>query len=259
MTVAISTASSLVASSFLSREHPFRHQGAVLLGAAGGVSSSALSPKGCQVLGDVFGFVVQGLLFAVCVGSLLLKWWLEVPRRNFKIFLLDSSKQIVGAGVIHVLNMLCAIVFMSFEVEMADECAWYWVNIMIDTTVGCLICFGFLKLSERLLGYDSGHYGKGAATGIDWKTNPDYWKWFHQISLWCFIVCCMKLCVVGLMYAFATFWANLAISCTHWIKDVQIRLMFVMILTPTCMNMFQFWVTDSFIKWKGEAKKDVDS
>merc|ERR1719408_1238675 len=110
------------------------------------------SPKGCQVLADTFGFIVQGLLFAVCVSSLLFKWYMETPRRLFKIFLLDSSKQIVGAGVIHCLNMLCAMLFSTFEGAMADECAWYWINIMIDTTLGCVICWGFLKLTEKIFG-----------------------------------------------------------------------------------------------------------
>merc|ERR1719387_1195839 len=133
------------------------------------------TPQQCNILSDTFGFIVQGLLFGVCVGSLLLKWYMEVPRRKFKIFLLDSSKQIVGAGVIHVLNMACAMWFTELSAggEEADECAWYWVNIMIDTTFGCIVCWALLKLSELLFGYDSGHYGKGAATGIDWEANPD--------------------------------------------------------------------------------------
>jgi len=217
------------------------------------------SPKGCQVLGDFFGFIVQGLLFAFCVGSLLLKWCIEVPRRKFKIFLLDSSKQIVGAGCIHCLNMVCAMWFAGMEIEGADECAWYWVNIMVDTTFGCIVCWGFLKISELLLGYDSGNYGKGASTGIDWESNPDYWTWSFQISIWCVIVCLMKLVVVGIMFVFSGPLSNAAIFCTHWIKDLQWRLIFVMIVTPTCMNMFQFWVTDSFIKWKGGGKKEADS
>merc|ERR1719159_1803018 len=80
------------------------------------------SPQQCNILSDWFGFFVQGALFAVCCGSLLMKWYLENPRRKFKIFLLDSSKQIVGAGVIHCLNMLCAMIFADFDDALADEC-----------------------------------------------------------------------------------------------------------------------------------------
>merc|ERR1719183_1277994 len=126
--------------------------------------------------------------------------------------------------------------FSGLDSATADECAWYWINIMIDTTFGVLVCWGFLKASERLFGYDSGHYGKEAKTGIDWETNPDFFKWGKQIAAW------------------------RAIVCTHWISNVQVRLVFVMIITPACMNMFQFWVSDNFLKFskKSEASEDEE-
>jgi len=211
---------------------------------------------GCQVLSGFSGYVVQGMLFAVCVGSLLFKWWIEEPQRKLQIFILDSSKQFVGAGVIHFWNLVCAMAFSRFEASAADECAWYWVNIMIDTTFGVAVCWVLLKLTERVFGYDSGHYGKGAVTGIDWEGSPDFNKWFRQIFAWCCIVSAMKLLVVVIMYSFAPVFEKIAVACTHWITNRTLRLVFVMIITPTCMNMFQFWVTDSFLKYSKKAKKD---
>lgn len=211
----------------------------------------------CQVMSDRFGFVVQALLFIVAIGSLLLKWSLEKPRRQLNIFALDSSKQVVGAGLIHVLNMVCAVIFSGFEAALADECAWYWVNIMIDTTFGVVICWALLKATEAVFGYDSGHYGKKSETGIDWEQNPDYSKWAAQITVWCIIVALMKLVVVVVMYCFSSFWERISVVCTHWIADRQMRLIFVMIITPTCMNMFQFWMTDSFLKYTKAAHKSV--
>jgi hypothetical protein len=212
----------------------------------------------CQVLSGVSGVMVQGALFAVSVSALLLKWKFEEPRRLIGVFLLDSSKQFVGAGVIHALNMICAVTFAHLEASVADECAWYWVNIMIDTTFGVLVCWGLLKLTERFFGYDSGHYGKGASTGINWEANPDYQKWLHQIMVWCGIVAIMKTVVVILMYTFAPFWINVSVACTHWIIDRNRRLLFVMLVTPTFMNMFQFLATDSFLKYsRRKAKEDV--
>lgn len=216
------------------------------------------TPEQCQVLGDVFGVVVQGLLAAVVACTLLLKWWLEKPQRRFKIFALDSSKQFFGAGAIHVSNMLCAVVFASMmEHHAGDECAWYWVNIMIDTTFGVVVCYALLKATEALFGYDTGHYGKKAETGIDWEQDPDYGKWFQQIVVWCFIVMLMKAVVVCMMAAAPAFWVWLANSATHWIHDRQHRLIFVMIVTPTMMNMFQFLVQDSFLKHQKTAEKDL--
>lgn len=202
----------------------------------------------CQVLSGNVAVIVQVLLFGICVSSLLFKWWMEVPRRKLQIFCLDSSKQFVGAGVIHVLNLMCAVAFTSMKESAADECSWYWINIMIDTTFGVGVCWLLLKATERLFGYDSGHYGKGP-TGIAWETNPDFTKWLSQIMAWCLIVSTMKLFVVLIMWMFAPAWIHIAVACTHWIKQPTARLVFVMIFTPMCMNMFQFWVTDSFLKY----------
>jgi len=81
------------------------------------------APPQCQVLSGFSGIVVQALLFGVSVGSLLTKWWLEKPRRRFRIFFLDSSKQFLGAGVIHCLNLVCAVTFSHLQASAADECA----------------------------------------------------------------------------------------------------------------------------------------
>lgn len=215
--------------------------------------------KPCQVLSGNVAFIVQVLLFGICVSSLLFKWWMEVPRRKLQIFCLDSSKQFVGAGVIHALNLVCAVAFNSMQESAADECSWYWINIMIDTTFGVGVCWFLLKATERVFGYDSGHYGKGQ-TGIDWEANPDFNKWFSQISAWCLIVSTMKMIVVLIMWTFAPVWIRIAVACTHWIKQPTGRLVFVMIFTPMCMNMFQFWVTDSFLKYSKNiktAEKDI--
>lgn len=208
------------------------------------------APKECEILGGTFGYIVQGLLFMLCCSVLLVKWRMEVPQRTLKVFMLDSSKQFVGAGVIHVLNMVCATIFSSQEHATADQCAWYWVNIMIDTTLGVLICFALLKATEKIFGYESGKYGKKAETGIDWEKNPDYTTWGKQIAVWCGIVCMMKGFVIVLMWAFHSFWEWASIACTHWISNRRWRLVFVMIVTPTCMNAFQFWVQDTFLKYK---------
>mmetsp|Transcript_51536 Transcript_51536/g.116612 ORF Transcript_51536/g.116612 Transcript_51536/m.116612 type:complete len:256 (-) Transcript_51536:85-852(-) len=245
-----------------SQPHTYGATTATALEAPSSGSGSLLDTRAhesCKVLGDTFGFIVQGLLFAVVMSILLLKWWLEKPRRQFKIFALDSSKQVVGAGAIHVANMVFAMVFSGLETAAADECAWYWVNIMLDTTLGVFFCWILLKMTEKLFGYDSGHYGKKAQTGIDWETNPDYAKWFGQIVVWCVIVSVMKLAVVVLMWSFAAFWEHLATLSTHWIPGRQLRLVFVMIVTPTFMNMFQFVVTDSFIKYSRRSGGREDS
>ena len=58
------------------------------------------------------------------------------------------SKQIVSAAIAHLLNVLLA-VFLSLD-NNTDSCVWYFVNILVDTTIGVCICFLFMKIIDRI-------------------------------------------------------------------------------------------------------------
>lgn len=55
---------------------------------------------------DLFTLAVQMVLAFVAIASLYVKRLQEVPRRNFRTWFLDVSKQAIGAGYAHVLNMV---------------------------------------------------------------------------------------------------------------------------------------------------------
>merc|ERR1712167_294135 len=92
----------------------------------------------------------------------------------------------------------------GLEEESAnEECTWYWLNIMIDTTFGVGVVYCFLQLATSFLqkyydaDFKNGTYGP---KGTDWKEDPSYRMWFGQLLLWLCIVCSMKLIVVIIMY-----------------------------------------------------------
>jgi len=55
---------------------------------------------------DVFTLMVQLMLAVLALGSLYIKRLREVPRRTFRTWFLDISKQGFGAAYAHVLNMV---------------------------------------------------------------------------------------------------------------------------------------------------------
>lgn len=67
--------------------------------------------KVCKVYDheDFFTVFVQLLLAAFALLSLWFKRQTEKPRRKFRTWFLDVSKQGLGAGYAHVLNMVCFI------------------------------------------------------------------------------------------------------------------------------------------------------
>merc|ERR1712194_454668 len=188
------------------------------------------------------------------------KWRIERSRRSFSVFAMDSSKQVIGAGWIHTMNMICAIALSRFvpikssEGATTDECGWYWVNIMVDTTIGVCVSYGILKFFEQRLRFRSGCYdpswneAEPAQEYIlferEQKENPlsardtlyhSYWK---QLAVWIGVVTLMKCCMVILMVSFSSSWGMLANLCTGWIRNTDVRLFFCYDCNAFCHERF---------------------
>ncbi len=56
----------------------------------------------------------------------------------------------ISASTVHIHNLLIAI-FLSISIETtSDECIWYFLNLLVDTTIGVMICFGLMHLVDKL-------------------------------------------------------------------------------------------------------------
>eukprot|EP00928_Gymnodinium_smaydae_P008276 TRINITY_DN13012_c0_g1_i1.p1 TRINITY_DN13012_c0_g1~~TRINITY_DN13012_c0_g1_i1.p1 ORF type:complete len:416 (-),score=87.49 TRINITY_DN13012_c0_g1_i1:71-1270(-) len=215
-------------------------------------------PERCYVLSDSFGYAMQGMLFTACLGSLFLKWANERPRREPRVFLLDCSKQLLGALWYHALNMLLAEVLSRVaKGGEADECAWYLVNFVVDCSCGLMLNVSLLKLTERSMGYSSGNYLKSNdVTGVGDQDVVDWQEWLKQLSLYCGVVTLSKSMMVPIMLMSLDHWAHLGALWTTWIVDVDLRLFFVMVIAPAVLDILFFWVTDEFIKSPGLARPE---
>lgn len=103
---------------------------------------------GCELLGN-FGFIIQGILGVLSFAVLFYKRFSENPKRTWKVWFFDSSKQLSSAGLAHVLNVIIAI-FLSKKSDNGDSCVWYFINIFIDSTMGMLICYILITILNML-------------------------------------------------------------------------------------------------------------
>lgn len=102
----------------------------------------------CQLLGP-FALFVQAALGAVAISSLVVKRYRETPKRPWKIFTFDVSKQVLGSMLTHVLNLamsmfstvdLIAAVATAASQAKADDgrvpnpCSYYLLNLGIDVS-----------------------------------------------------------------------------------------------------------------------------
>lgn len=208
----------------------------------------------CTIASSSFDWGVQLLLFLACMGSLLLKWHLEDPQRRLITFALDVSQQVCAAGLYHLLNMLFAAFLSDALGDHADACAMYWISFVIDTSIGTFFTCFLLWTSRRYLGYKSGNYycaDENDDPGQEAKMeNFDANKWARQILAFCGIVCTSKAMTSSLVFSALPFWSSIGIACTEWIRNPQLRLLWVMMITPAVMDTLTFWITDEFIKDK---------
>lgn len=177
------------------------------------------------------------------MSSLVYKRHRESPKRPWRIWLFDISKQVLGQLVVHGVNVLIS----DLVAHAADgnACVFYFLNILVDTTIGVGVIYLVLHLTTWLLaekcglkGFESGQYG----------TPPSFVYWLKQATVYVFSLMTMKLLVVAL---FAV-WPGV-FKIGEWLLDFlgpsdEIQVIFTMGLFPIMMNIIQFWLIDSIVK-----------
>jgi len=87
----------------------------------------------CQLLGPT-ALVVQALMGIGVIATLLYKRQREKPRRKWRVWVFDVSKQIIGQIIVHFSNI--GISDWISHVSVKNPCVTYFLNILVDTTVG---------------------------------------------------------------------------------------------------------------------------
>mmetsp|Transcript_73032 Transcript_73032/g.152509 ORF Transcript_73032/g.152509 Transcript_73032/m.152509 type:complete len:239 (-) Transcript_73032:15-731(-) len=215
----------------------------------------------CSVLGGRFAILMQVILFTVTCSVLVWKKYMENSERTWFEFGLDSSKQIAGAGWIHIANMLCAILFAGKLVGV-DGCTWYAANIIIDTTLGVFVEWSLLKGITLAIQKMSCEALAQLMESGSYRDEHGHFRpsaYMLQMAVWLFIVTCMKVSMVALMQSapFLVYSVNFVLT---WFNDnAREKLFVVMICVPLMMNTFQFVLTDNFIKKRRPVLYHADS
>ncbi|KAI8059541.1 vacuolar membrane protein-domain-containing protein [Gongronella butleri] len=212
--------------------------------------------QGCQLL-DSFAIAVQLLLAAIAFSTLLLKRQREDPRRPFRTWGFDVSKQVVGGVVVHSLNLVLSYLFGTSldEPGSSNPCVWYWLNIFVDTTLGTALIWVFLENGQKLLR----HMGySGFQTGV-YGTPPfrkQLRRWAKQLGLYVSSLVMMKFVVV-LLFRVCPWLEDVGEWILGWtMGNPKVQVVFVMLITPLVMNIIQFWIIDTIVK-HNEARTPI--
>ncbi|KAJ0411818.1 hypothetical protein ATCC90586_002971 [Pythium insidiosum] len=199
------------------------------------------TPK-CQLLSGAETYAIQLLLGVIAFATLWYKRQVERPRRTLQIWMMDVSKQAIGATVSHFINLGVSIQLPP----VTDECVWYFLNFISDCTLGMVVSLAFLRLQQELAFamnwtniQESGEYGNP----------PSYRTWLLQLIAWLAIIVFSKAIVLCVLIASATSLGTFGSLLFHPIQAYPFAELFlVMVVCPTFLNVVQFWIQDSFLK-----------
>ncbi|ESO91322.1 hypothetical protein LOTGIDRAFT_182597 [Lottia gigantea] len=196
------------------------------------------------------GLFVQGLLAFLAFTSLIVKRYCEPKhsRRPWKIWFYDTSKQALGAAVIHFANVFLA---DKFQGDHNDPCTWYFISFLLDSTVGLLVIYIGLKVTQiiaRRKQWKSLYFGV-------YGDPPNCTSWIGQCLLYIIVVLIEKV-LMALLVQFR-FWTDVRKFIMSPIKEPQFELVIVMFLVPLVINAFIFWVVDNFLKRSIQSAKTI--
>lgn len=209
--------------------------------------------------------MVQFIMGVMALSSLVWKRYHEHPhRRPWIIWFYDVSKQVLGALMIHVLNLFASIlratVHSFIMIIISDDndndnndndscsspCDYYFLNILFDTTIGIPILYFFICCITEILkrgkitGIESGEYGNP----------PNFQNYFKQFSIYILSLILTKFSIYIIMVIFP-----IVADIADWLlsgldKYPDLQISFVLLIFPMIMNVFQYYVIDNLIQSK---------
>lgn len=193
------------------------------------------------------GLLLQFTLAVLAFTSLIVKRYCEpkYERRPWKIWFFDTSKQALGAAVIHFANVFLADAFQG------DPCTWYVVSFLLDSTIGLFVVYLGLKLTQIVVRNKKietlyfGEYGSPAQCSA----------WVGQCGLYILVMGVEKI-LMTLLIQF-NFWKDVRKLIMSPVKDPKVELIIVMFVVPLVVNAFIFWVVDNFLKQRPKNTKTI--
>jgi hypothetical protein len=216
----------------------------------------------CEMFGG-FGFLIQAILGAAAFSILIVKRYIEKPRRPWKIWFYDVAKQIISSLVLHLFNLIISAILSSDEKD-ADACVWYFVTVVLDCTLGAFLSYIFMWLMDGIanssdwtilktgLYYDEYMEGNKKCYKLDWK------KYGSQLGVWLVITLIVKIILLIMLKICKLFLVNLGTFFLSPFSNAKVRLVMVMIIFPVILNALYFWVVDNILKLKESDKDEVN-
>eukprot|EP00747_Dinoflagellata_sp_TGD_P163399 gnl/TRDRNA2_/TRDRNA2_182030_c0_seq1.p1 gnl/TRDRNA2_/TRDRNA2_182030_c0~~gnl/TRDRNA2_/TRDRNA2_182030_c0_seq1.p1 ORF type:complete len:532 (-),score=67.88 gnl/TRDRNA2_/TRDRNA2_182030_c0_seq1:260-1855(-) len=212
---------------------------------------AAIVNGSCIPAGRSGDFMLHLAMLACCMCMLVLKWRLEAVRRFPIVFIFDVLKQLLGLLLGHAVNIF--LVQKLFTSGHPDGCTWYWVIAVLDSTLGVIAIWIGVRLADQLLGSTSGLYSQKQR--VDHTASPETCVVLSQFATFMVVACFKKLAVVLFLKGSLLHCEHYGLAAVAWVHDPHRRLVFVMIVTPIVMRVFEVLIVDSIIMFPDPSQK----
>jgi hypothetical protein len=131
------------------------------------------------------------------------------------------------------------------DTVLDDQCAWYGLSYLIDTTLGLVLAVIGLRFLDDLANeHDWAHLKhSGVYDGPDGNKH-----WFSQVVAWLFILTVVKLIIYLFMWVFSEPLAWIGkIIFAPFQGHKKFELLFVMIFFPGFLNVIYFWIAGTWV------------
>ena len=216
----------------------------------------------CEMFGG-FGVLIQAILGAAAFSILIVKRYVEKPRRAWKIWFYDIAKQIISSLVLHLFNLIISAVLSSDEKD-ADACVWYFVTVVLDCTLGAFLSYIFMWLTDGIANSSdwtflkTGLYYEEFMTGNKKNYRLIWKKYLSQLGVWLVITLIVKIILLIMLKICKLFLVNLGTFFLSPFSNPKVRLVMVMIIFPVILNALYFWVVDNILKLKESDKNQFN-
>ncbi|CAH7674581.1 vacuolar membrane protein-domain-containing protein [Phakopsora pachyrhizi] len=222
-------------------------EGPILQSMAKTFNGPAMDTESCQLLGP-FAIAIQALMALIIMASLLFKRHRENPKRKFKIWTADVSKQVIGQAFVHMLNVWIS-GSTSLLPSRGNPCALYFINIFIDTTIGVFILYVTLLFFTKSIckAFKNTPVNLGLCSGV--YPNPFLVSWSKQLGIYLTSLVILKLLVIWIFWIGGEALIKFGDSLMESISlNAKVQILVVVMIGPTCLNVLQFLLIDSFLK-----------
>ena len=211
----------------------------------------------CEFFGFL-GIVNQSILGVLTFSFLIIKRFIEKPRRHWFIWFFDVLKQIISSMTLYSANMTFSYILRSSK-ENASLCSIYFMNLFMGCVGGYFITkiyislFYFLKKKYKLKIYMNEIYYEEY---FDKHHNKKYrlkkYIYFFETISWTLIQLIWKIILLAIFFYFSYIFIEIGDKVLKPFNSQGIKLFMVLCVFPLTLNGIYYWKIDSLVKKRKE-------